>query len=334
MRVLLVSEDRDCIELVTAALGSHVELRVGTELDAAADLVVLELPSRVLEDPGLTRLPFIAIVGDAHDSDVTRAYELGARACFVKPVVPEILRGLVDALAQAIPAPARPAGADDLQQFVYSASHDLQEPLRMVSSFTQLLAERYGSALDERARQYIDFAQDGAKRMRRLIADLLAFSRVHTEGRPLRPVDASVCFARALAGLDERVRESGAVIDGRIEARVLADDAQLELVFRHLLDNALAFRRDDPPRVHVEARREGSRFVLSVRDEGTGIAPELIDRVFGLFQRGHRRPDHAGTGIGLAVCRRVVERHGGTIRLESDGHAGTTVHVSLRAANE
>jgi light-regulated signal transduction histidine kinase (bacteriophytochrome) len=163
-----------------------------------------------------------------------------------------------------------------------------------------------------------------------LIADLLAYSRVHTQGKRLRPVDASTSFERAVAGLDDLVRETGASIDGPIEARVLADDAQLELLFRHLFANALAFRRGDPPHVRVSARREGSRFVFAVCDDGIGIAPEHADRVFGLFERLHRRPDHTGTG--LALCRRIVERHGGTIRLESDGSTGTTVFFSLRAA--
>jgi light-regulated signal transduction histidine kinase (bacteriophytochrome) len=204
----------------------------------------------------------------------------------------------------------------------------------MVSGFTQLLAERYRDALDERGREYVDFAQQGAARLRQLIAGLLAYSRVRTRGKPLAPVDAGPCLDGALRRLAAaaRDRDSGAVVEHDVHARVLADDEQLGLVFEHLVANAIEFRRDEPPRISITARRDGPRWLFAVRDNGIGIPPEHAARVFEIFERLHPREAHPGAGVGLAVCRRIIERHEGTLSLQSDGRTGSTFSFTLRAA--
>ncbi len=223
---------------------------------------------------------------------------------------------------------------DELEQFAYVASHDLQEPLRMVSSYTELLRERYQGALDATADRYIAFAQDGATRMRRLIDDLLEYSRVRTRGDALRPTAAARALARALANLRASVEESEATFDLRVDATVLADASQLRQLFQNLLSNALKFRGDAPLHVSVTSRREGDMVVFAVRDNGIGIRPEYADRVFQMFERLHTRAEYPGTGIGLALCKRIVERHGGRIWIESDGEAGATCLFTLRGAAE
>lgn len=205
----------------------------------------------------------------------------------------------------------------ELEQFAYVASHDLQEPLRMVASFSQLLAERYADQLDDRARKYIGYAVDGAKRMQSLINDLLAFSRLETRPRPLEPCDCSALLAQVIRGLDMAVRESGAeIVTGPLPV-VKADRTQLGQVFQNLVANAIKFRGEAPIRVEVTARRAGDWWELTVADNGLGIDPRDHERIFVIFQRLNERTRFEGNGIGLAVVKKIVERHGGTIRVES-----------------
>lgn len=220
---------------------------------------------------------------------------------------------------------------DELEQFAYVASHDMQEPLRMVSSYTELLAERYAGQLDDKARRYIHYAQDGAERMRAMIDDLLVYSRVRTRGGDLVEINARDAFARALANLQVPVREARANIEANIDVQVLGDEAQLSQVFQNLLSNALKFSGDGEPEISVSARRAGANYVFAVRDNGIGIAPEYSERIFQMFERLHTRDEYAGTGIGLALCRRIIERHQGTIWMESDGANGSTFFFTLKA---
>ncbi|MGE3631220.1 MAG: ATP-binding protein, partial [Sandaracinaceae bacterium] len=222
---------------------------------------------------------------------------------------------------------------EDLEQFAYVASHDLQEPLRMVSSYTALLSKRYSGQLDDTAKRYIAYAQDGAMRMRVLIDDLLTYSRVRTRGGELVSIQVAGALERALSNLRVTLKETDATIDADIDAMVLADPTQISQVFQNLISNSLKFRAEAPPRVVVTARRDAEMFTFAVRDNGIGIAPEYGERIFQMFERLHTRDEYAGTGIGLALCRRIVERHGGRIWVESEAGVGSTFLFTLRAAN-
>ncbi|WP_406396118.1 CHASE3 domain-containing protein [Streptomyces sp. NBC_00887] len=224
----------------------------------------------------------------------------------------------------------------ELEQFAYVASHDLQEPLRKVASFCRLLEQRYGTELDERGKQYIDFAVDGAVRMRVLIEDLLTFSRVGRVHDGWAPVDLDRSLDRALANLALAVEESGATVvrEDRLPA-LLGDATSLTMVWQNLIGNAVKFRRPDVPcRITVGCVREGEDWHLTVADTGIGIAPEFSDKVFVIFQRLHDRDAYEGTGIGLALCRKIVEFHGGRIWLDPGPDEGTLIHFTLPVAPE
>ncbi|UTF55065.1 PAS domain S-box protein [Natronosalvus rutilus] len=219
-----------------------------------------------------------------------------------------------------------------LEQFAYAASHDLQEPLRMVSSYLQLIERRYGDDLDEDGEEFLEFAVDGADRMREMIDGLLQYSRIDTQGAPLEPVDAGEALEEALANLEVRVVETDAMITADPMPWVRADGSQLRQVFQNLLANALTYAGDAPPRVHVSAERDESDWTISVRDEGIGIEPRETDRIFDVFNRAHSREEDTGTGIGLAICQRVLERHGGKIWVDSEPGEGATFSFTLPAA--
>ncbi|MEV0026158.1 CHASE3 domain-containing protein [Streptomyces atroolivaceus] len=219
----------------------------------------------------------------------------------------------------------------ELEQFAYVASHDLQEPLRKVASFCQLLDKRYSSELDERGRQYIDFAVDGAKRMQVLINDLLTFSRVGRVQQSWKPVDLDAALDRALSNLTLAVEESGAVVVREDPLpELLGDSTSLTMVWQNLVGNAVKFRRTDVPcRITVGCVREGGDWHLTVADNGIGIAPEFADKVFVIFQRLHARDEYEGTGIGLSLCRKIIEFHGGRIWLDPKPAEGTLIHFTL-----
>ena len=217
----------------------------------------------------------------------------------------------------------------ELELFAYVASHDLQEPLRMVSSYTQLLARRYEGQLDDKARKYIHYAVDGAARMQTLIDDLLAYSRVGARSKPLETIASSFPLDEARRNLAARIKETAAVITNDELPTVRADPAQLLLVFQNLLSNALKFHRADSPSVHVAAQDRGSEWMFSVKDNGIGIEPQHAERIFVIFQRLHTREEYPGTGIGLAICKRIVERHGGKIWLESEPGKGATFFFTI-----
>ncbi|MFJ9041770.1 ATP-binding protein [Streptomyces sp. NPDC102406] len=218
----------------------------------------------------------------------------------------------------------------ELEQFAYVASHDLQEPLRKISSFTQLLQRRYGDQLDERADQYIAFAVDGANRMQVLINDLLTFSRVGRVHNEKSKVDLEQSLAQALDSLSVVIEESGASVEHDPLPVVVGDATQLGLLWQNLLSNALKFRSPDrPPRIRVEVRQEDGDWRFTVRDNGIGIAPEFREKVFVIFQRLHTRDAYPGTGIGLAMCKKTVEFHGGRIRIDPVEGDGTAISFTL-----
>ena len=202
----------------------------------------------------------------------------------------------------------------------------------MVASYTQLLARRYKGELDADADEFIGYAVDGANRMQTLINDLLTYSRVGTRGRELVPTDTKHVFEAACANLRTAINESGAqVISGELPT-VIGDQTQLVQLFQNLINNAIKFRRgEDPPRVEVGAEQQGEReWLFWVRDNGIGIEPRYAERIFRIFQRLHGQGEYSGTGIGLAVCKKIVERHGGRIWAESVPGEGTTFYVTLR----
>lgn len=219
----------------------------------------------------------------------------------------------------------------DLEQFAYVASHDLQEPLRAVAGSVQLLQRRYRDQLDQAALEYIGHAVDGSVRMQQLIDDLLAFSRVGTRGETLAPASAGQALDRALHNLSVAIQESGAVVTQGPLPTLPADAAQLSSLFQNLISNAIKFRGPRPPRIHVGATREGDVWTFTVSDNGIGIESRYFARIFGVFQRLHTRREYAGTGIGLAICRKIVERHGGRIWLDSVPGSGTTFSFTLPA---
>ncbi len=219
---------------------------------------------------------------------------------------------------------------EELGQFAYIASHDLQEPLRMVASYTQLLSRRYKGKLDSDADEFIAFAVDGASRMQRLIQDLLTYSRVGTKGQDLLNTSSEEALKLALINLRGAITESGALVTHHPLPFVMADETQLTQLFQNLVGNAIKYQSAGIPRVHISAARNGgNKWVFSVRDNGLGIDPQYFDRIFGMFQRLHKREEFAGTGIGLAICKKIVERHGGSISVESQPGKGSTFHFAL-----
>jgi PAS domain S-box-containing protein len=219
---------------------------------------------------------------------------------------------------------------DELQQFAYVASHDLQEPLRMVASYTQLLAQRYKGRLDADADEFIAYAVDGSNRMQRLIQDLLAYSRAGTSGKPVCQISSENALKEALMNLQATIAESGAVVTHDSLPATTTDESQLVQVFQNLVGNAIKYHGPEAPRVHVSATKNGAKeWIFSVRDNGMGIDPQHFDRIFVLFQRLHGREEFAGTGIGLAICKKVLELQGGRIWVESQPEKGSTFHFAL-----
>jgi PAS domain S-box-containing protein len=222
---------------------------------------------------------------------------------------------------------------EELGQFAYIASHDLQEPLRMVASYTQLLSKRYKGKLDADADEFIAFAVDGANRMQLLIQDLLAYSRIGTKGRDLLDTSSEEALRRALINLGGAIEGSGALVTHDPLPHVLADERQLVQLFQNLVGNAIKYQSAGVPKVHISVRNAETKWLFSVSDNGLGIEPKYFDKIFGMFQRLHRREEFAGTGIGLAICKKIVERHGGNISVESQLGQGSTFRFALADGN-
>ena len=222
----------------------------------------------------------------------------------------------------------------ELEQFAYVASHDLQEPLRMVSSYVQLLARRYKDKLDEDANEFIAYAVDGADRMQKLINGLLTYSRIGTHGKAFKPTDCLCVLERALGNLDVAISESRAIVEYDNLPTVICDGLQITQLFQNLINNAIKFRKDQMPHIRIRAEEKGDEWVFSVCDNGIGIDPRHAERIFIVFQRLHGRHEYPGTGIGLAICKKIVERHGGCIWIESEPGQGSTFYFSIPKGGE
>jgi PAS domain S-box-containing protein len=218
----------------------------------------------------------------------------------------------------------------ELQQFAYVASHDLQEPLRMITSYLELLERRYKGQLDERADKFIAYAVDGATRMQTLINDLLSYSRVGTSARDWTSVDCEKIVQNVLSNLHLSIVQSHAVITHDSLPTVNADPSQLTQLFQNLISNAIKFRREQAlPQIHIGVNCTGGKWLFSVQDNGIGMETQYLERIFIIFQRLHSKTDYPGTGIGLAVCKKIVERHGGHLRVESQPDHGSTFYFTL-----
>ncbi len=217
----------------------------------------------------------------------------------------------------------------ELEQFAYVASHDLQEPLRMVSSYLQLLEHRYSGKLDNEANDFIQFAIDGATRMQRLTSDLLTYSRVGTHQREFGPVCCEDVLDQVLSNLQVAVEEESAVIIRDPLPVVVANGGQLPQLFQNLIGNGLKFHGDEPPRIYISAEENANEWVFSVRDDGIGIDPEHREDIFQIFQRLHSREQYPGTGIGLATCKKIVQNHGGRIWVEAGFDKGANFYFTI-----
>ncbi|HEX3353093.1 MAG TPA: ATP-binding protein [Terriglobales bacterium] len=235
-----------------------------------------------------------------------------------------------ESLAQKVEELAR--SNRDLEQFAYVASHDLQEPLRMVAAYTQLLGDRYRGKLDDQADKYIGYAVDGAARMQSLIQDLLAFSRVGRQQTELKNTDCNVIVSQAIRDLQAAIAESVAVINCEPLPSVQANESQLKQVFQNLIGNAIKFRGPETPVIHVSAQRQDSVWLFTVADNGIGISPEYAENIFTIFTRLHTRTEYPGNGIGLAICKKIIERHGGKIESLPREGGGSIFRFTLPAA--
>ena len=222
----------------------------------------------------------------------------------------------------------------DLKQFAYSASHDLREPLRSIAGFVRLLEKRYRGKIDEKADEFIDFIIDGVKRMDSLIHDLLEYSRVDTKCKDFGPVNCSIALQEAVNNLRSAIEESGAELTYDLLPTVIADSSQLSRIFQNLISNAIKFRGNEPLKISISVQQKGDEWIFSVKDNGIGIDPQFFERIFVIFQRLHTISEYEGTGLGLTICKKIVERHGGRIWVESEPGKGSTFFFTLPAEQD
>jgi two-component system sensor histidine kinase/response regulator len=357
LRVLLVEDDPADVELVLRALrqgGFAPDFDVAQTAEDFADQVRKNRYDVVLADYGLPSwngmdtvevlrqegldVPVVLVTGSLGEFKAVECIKQGAADYVLKDQLPRLPESVRRALREKeVRAEARRAQEElarsnrDLEQFAYVASHDLQEPLRMVATYTQLLAERYQGKLDDSADKYIHYAVDGALRMQTLVRDLLAFSRVGREGGDRRLTDCNTVVEAARKNLQAAIQESGAQITTEQLPAVVADGSQLLQLFQNLIGNAIKFRGAQPPAIRVTAEKHGREWCFSVADNGIGIAPEHAEMVFVIFKRLHAREEYVGSGIGLAICKKIVEYHGGQIWVESRLGQGSTFKFTLPA---
>lgn len=365
LRVLLVEDNPSDIELVSRELrrgGFDLTMDVvETEEEFTARVrsnsyqVVLadyNLPQwRGLEALNVLRnekldVPLILVSGALGDVTAVECIKHGAMDYLLKDRLARLPIAVLSALQEKRLRDERQRAMDDLakkveelarsnrelEQFAYVASHDLQEPLRMVAAYTQLLAERYQGKLDEQADKYIHYAVDGAKRMQTLVQDLLAFSRAGRQQGEVRETDCNVMVELAIANLQVAIRESEAQITYDHLPVVLANSSQIAQVFQNLIGNAIKFRRPKTPQIQITAEKQENEWLFSVADNGIGIAPEYCQDIFVIFKRLHTRTEYPGNGIGLAICRKIIEQNGGRIWVTSQEGSGSTFKFTLPAA--
>jgi light-regulated signal transduction histidine kinase (bacteriophytochrome) len=218
----------------------------------------------------------------------------------------------------------------DLKEFAYVVSHDLKEPLQAMRGFLRLLEKRYKDKLDEEANKLVKYAIDSARRMQELIKDLLEYSRVGTKkSKEFKPTDCSLILNKVISNLQSAIEESGAKVTNTILPTVMSDAMQLSSLFQNLVGNAIKFRGAEAPKIHISAKRKGDEWLFSVRDNGIGIDQKFTDSIFAVFQRLHSSDEYPGTGIGLAICKKIVERHGGRIWFESQPGKGATFYFTI-----
>ena len=356
-RILLIDDDRDSRALARLVLKQELPHAVVTEVADAvsfaeafgrADFELVVLDPRLPWADGLAvlhalkgrwpQLPVILLTDRGGEELGVRAAKLGADDLLIKSPggfvnLPLAVLGTLELARSRTPPHVEeqePPKPSDFGQLAAMAAHELQEPLRMVERYTRILAEDYKGRLDGQADELLGFAHEGARRLQDLIDGLLVFSRLDAPGKPFQRVESAQLLERVLADLAPRIEESGAVVTHDALPMIEADPGQIVQLLRNLLGNALKFRGGAPPRVHVSATRLRGEWVFAVQDNGIGMNPEESKTVFNLFARLH--PDVPGSGIGLAVCRKIVERHGGRIWVESQPGQGSTFFFTLPLA--
>ena len=364
LRVLLVEDDAADRDLILRELGKG-EFEIVCEVVQTADefrqRVRTNCPDVVLSDYNLGQwrgtealeilreegldIPLILVSGALGDVTAVECIKQGVTDYVLKDSLARLsvaLRGALkdkkaredrqraqESLAQKVEELA--SSNRDLEQFAYVASHDLQEPLRMVAAYTQLLADRYRGKLDDQADKYINYAVDGAARMQSLIHDLLALSRVGRQETELKNTNCNEVVTQAVKDLQASILESGAVINVGSLPWLKANETQLKQVFQNLIGNAINFHGSRSPVIDIAAERQGANWIFSIADNGIGISPEHAENVFIIFNRLHTRTEYPGNGIGLAICKKIVERQGGKIEaLPRDG-GGTIFRLTLPA---
>jgi signal transduction histidine kinase len=364
LRVLLVEDDPVDRELVLRELAKgefEISSAVAQTPEEFRQRIKTDCPDLVLADYNLGNwrgtdaleilraegldVPLILVSGTVGDMIAVECIKQGVTDYVLKDSLarlPAAMRGALqdkemreqrkqtlEALAHKVEELAR--SNRDLEQFAYVASHDLQEPLRMVAAYTQLLGERYRGKLDEQADKYINYAVDGAQRMQSLIHDLLAFSRVGRQETELRNVNCHDLVGQAMKDLQAAITENGAVVNRENLPSLKANGSQLKQVFQNLIGNAIKFHGSEAPIIDISAQRHESDWIFSVVDNGIGIAPEHAESVFTIFNRLHTRVEYPGNGIGLAICKRIIERHGGYIEVVPREGSGTVFKFTLPA---
>jgi light-regulated signal transduction histidine kinase (bacteriophytochrome) len=353
-RVLIVEDDFLVREMIKGQLNKLHYTVVG-ETSSGSEvhrLIEIQRPDVILMDIKMPEMdgiqataqiqerhPTPVVILSAYDTSelVGRASAAGAGAYLVKPPsVGELERAIRVAIARFADTlelrrlnEELRARNEELDTFASIVAHDLQEPLRTIKGYLQLLTRQCGPALDERGEEYIHWVNDGADRMHAMIQGLLTFARVGTRGRTRQPVDCEALLERVLGDLRATIRAQEAVITHTPLPTILADEAQLEQVFQNLISNALKFHGETTPRIRIGARDDDRAWAFFVQDNGIGMDLEHTARIFEIFQRLHTEEEYPGTGIGLAVCKRIIDRHGGRIWVDSAPGAGATFHFTL-----